>query len=291
MTLIDAAALAPLVNAYSVGKNPYSISIPSASRLRDLCLVELTVNGTLLNKQLTHIDPNSEERSWRYPAGSNTYDRMEGDGDIHFALGTENLHPHVPCEIQRGTQDLLDTLNNSIGQQISVKGFFRCLFEHPGYWSNADAHIFEIHPVRIVTIGDQNFAFNVGKPDPQATHSWSSGIADQDGKVEVQYDSENDVLNFLHTGRMDTNYLQVEGKISNIRLSTNADGISHFSFDSSDIGHTIEGLCLPNTDAYNQLSQVGDGADVNLLGLRNIDLDAAIKNQQYVINFLAVDIS
>jgi hypothetical protein len=288
---VDAAFLAPLINGYSVARDPYSVTIPSASQLRDLCLKELTVDGALLNKQLTHIDINSQARTWRYPANSNTYDHMEADGDIHFALGTETLHPHVPCEIQNGTQNLLDTLNNSIGQPISVTGFFRCLFEHPGYWGNTDAHIFEIHPVGNMAINGQNFSFDVGKPDPQATRPWSSRIADQDGKVEVQYDSVNDILNFTSTGRMDTNYVQVGGKISNIQLDSNEDGISTFSFDSQEIGYIMKGLCLRNTNAYTQLGQINDGAVVNLLGLRNIDLDSAINNQQYVINLLAVDIS
>src|SRR5437879_3130011 len=46
------------------------------------------------------------------------------------------------------------------GSQITVSGFFRCMFEHPGFRAIDDAHVFEIHPVRAVSFGGSIRSFN-----------------------------------------------------------------------------------------------------------------------------------
>ncbi len=90
---------------------------------------------------------------------------------------------------------------------------------------------------------------------------------------------------------MDTNYVEVAGTISHIQISNDQSGLSSFLFDSGDIGYEITALCLPNTNAFGQLSNLNNGDSVTLLGLRNIDLSQAIDNQAYVINLLAVNIA
>lgn len=185
----------------------------------------------------------------------------------------------------------MDSLSNSIGKQISVTGFFRCLFEHPGYWGKADAHIFEIHPVGNLSVDGNNFGFPVGRPDPQSIHPWDAKITNQDAAVQVTYDATSDTLQFSNTGKMDENYVQATGQVSNIQINNDPAGLSSFQFTSQDIGYAITALCLPNTNVFAALGNLNNGDMVTLLGLRNIDLDQAIKNQQYVINLLAVDMS
>lgn len=94
-------------------KNPNTIIIPSASKLRELVLQEIIITGNIIKKQLTYIDINSCARSWEIAKSNGCYG-LEKDGDIHFDLGTDNLQPHVPCEIQKGDRATLRTVNKSI---------------------------------------------------------------------------------------------------------------------------------------------------------------------------------
>lgn len=279
--------MASLINKYSIARGPYTVTLPNASKIRDLNLQEISVTGKLIKKQLTTIDPQTGNRSRRYPA-SPKY-AIESDGDLHFCLGTMTKKPHIPCEIQRAN-GMQDVFNNSIGSSIKVTGFFRCLFEHPGYYGGADAHICEIHPVRSVTIDGEDYVFDVGRPEDPSIHQWDE-TTQQDEKIEVTYDDSTDTLEFKKMGRLDINYVEVSGKVSNIKINSNQDDLSSFSFDSDVIGKTIEVFCLQNTRAATQLQDLKNNSTVTLLGLRNIDLDAAIKDQQYVINLLAVDIN
>jgi hypothetical protein len=159
--VLTADVLAPLVNGYSVGRGAEkSIIVPNASKLATL--QDVTASGTLLKKQLVRLT-GADQREARLAANNGAY-TIEGDGDLHFDLGTEQLQPHVPCELQNA-RDWLARFKNSVGASITVSGFFRCLFEHPGFRSNDDAHIFEIHPVRAVSIDGQMQAFDVDIPD------------------------------------------------------------------------------------------------------------------------------
>lgn len=284
MDVLDAATLADLVNGYSADPGPpKQISVPHASQLA--ALGDVTVTGTLLHKQFARLDLATSQRS--YTQG--TY-AVSSDGDLHFCLGTADGRPHIPCELQNA-RAFVPTFTGAIGEPISVSGFFRCLFEHPGFRPDDDAHLFEVHPVRAVALGGGAIqAFGVDKPDPASIHSWSAphNLSDQDGRIQVTYDQPSDVLTFSGMDGADENYIQVEGTISDIRDDSASLAPAAFTFSAADIGHDIEVLALEGTNAIGQLRQIRE-TEVTMVGLRNIDLQAALDGR-YVITMLAIDL-
>jgi len=285
--VLTADALAPLLNGYSVGRgSEKSIIVPNASQLATL--QNVTASGTLLKKQLVRLT-GANQRQARLAANNGAY-TIEGDGDLHFDLGTEQLQPHVPCELQNA-RDWLARFKNSVGAAITVGGFFRCLFEHPGFSSSDDAHIFEIHPVRAVSIDGQMQAFDVDIPDQPSIHTWTSPhpLQDQDNRIQVQYDSGSDTLTFIGMDGQDENYVSVTGRISGIDLKQDSEAPATFTFDSQDIGKPLQGLCLKGTSAARQLAALGGDTNAQIIVLRNIDLLQALNNV-YAINLLAIDI-
>jgi hypothetical protein len=283
---MTAAQLAPLVNAYTLAAGPpRTITVPNASVLAQL--QDITVSGQLLNKQTVAYDLKTNKRT---VSGSGGYTKQEKDGDLHFCLGVKQGQPHIACELQNAAA-WIATFNAARGKAISVSGFFRCLFEHPGFQANDDSHIFEIHPVRAVNIGGAIQAFNVDKPVQTETHTWKlpHDLNQQDSKIQVKYDKAKDTLTFSNMDGRDENYIDIAGTISNIRLSTNPPNPSRCTFTSPDIGHSLEMIALHGTSAERQLSQFTAGANAKTTVLRNIDLGAALKNQ-YLINLLAIDI-
>jgi hypothetical protein len=286
-TPATADVLAPLFNGYSIRTGAEkAIVVPNASQLASL--QDVTVSGTLLKKQLVRLTE-PDQRQARLAANGGAY-TIEGDGDLHFDLGTEQLQPHIPCELQNAA-DWLTTFQDSVGSTLTVSGFFRCLFEHPGFRSNDDAHIFEIHPVRAVSFDGKIQAFDVDIPDQPSIHTWTDPhpLQDQDNRIQVQYDQPSDTLTFTGMAGQDENYVSVAGHISNVDLQTNSNAPATFTFDSPpDIGTPLKGLCLKGTSAAKQLSALG-GANVQMIVLRNIDLQQALQNV-YVINLLAIDI-
>src|SRR5256885_518372 len=245
-----AAGLASVVNAYTIRAGPTkTIAVPNASALA--ALQDVTVTGNLLKKQVIALDSIAGRRQVSLGARRGTYG-IETDGDLHFCLGVRPLQPHITCELQNA-KAWLATFQSAVGQPISVAGFFRCLFEHPGFDSNDDAHIFEIHPVRAVTLGGQILTTNVDIPEQRSIHTWTSPhpLNDQDGRLGV--------------GAPAT-----------------------FTLTSPDVGHPIRTICLQGTTAARQLRQLAS-TSVSMVALRNIDLRQALANQ-YVINLLAIDI-
>src|SRR5216683_3999179 len=59
--------------------------------------------------------------------------------------------------------------------------------------------------------------------------------------------------------------------------------------ESGHHGQPINVFCLKGTNAAGQLELIKNGAKVDLLGLRNIDLNE-VMNNRYVINMLGIDI-
>ncbi|HVH15167.1 MAG TPA: hypothetical protein VNA15_05545, partial [Candidatus Angelobacter sp.] len=165
-----AIQLAALVNSYTINLGPpKTIIVPNASKLATL--QEVSVDGILLPKQSIQLDPRTNKRTiTAIPVG---YTINASDGDLHFDLGTRTLQPHITCELQNATPHL-SQFRNSVGQPITVDGFFRCLFEHPGFLSNDDAHIFEIHPVRAVVLGGKSQNFDIAIPNQKSIHTWTS---------------------------------------------------------------------------------------------------------------------
>ena len=283
----SAAILAQLLNGYTVTRHPNTISIPNASVLATLR--DVTIKGTLIHKHLTHIDADGSSRSFTVPSkGKGQYSIEVPDGDIHFCLGTTDDEVHVPCELQHGT-DWLDTYNQAIGSSLVVSGFFRCLFEHPGFSGGADAHIFEIHPARAVDFGWGTHAFDVDKPDDPAIHDWSDKVNTSDSRAKVAYDDSTDTLTFTHLAGQDTNYVHVVGSVSNIQPNAGSKEPSECSFSSDAIPNPVRMLCLKGTSAARQLESFNEGDAVDMVALRNIDLSQAIK-ANYSISLLGIDI-
>jgi hypothetical protein len=244
------------------------------------------------------LDSTTGQRTITLGSNQGTY-TQEQDGDLHFCLGTQQGHPHIPCELQNAAP-WISTFNASTGQALSVSGFFRCLFEHPGFHSNDDAHIFEIHPVRAITLNGAFQDFGVDSPDPASIHSWvsPSGTFDlnqTDSSISVNYDNTNDILTFSGMEGMDVNYVSVKGTISHVNGSAGDTGPASFTFTSDEIlsrdgkQRPLQVYCMQGTTAALQLRQLlASGNTVTLIALRNIDLTQALHGQ-YVITLLAID--
>ena len=284
--MIPATSLAPLVNAYTIGSGPpKTIIVPRASSLA--MLQDVTAAGTLLAKQVVTLNPGTGQRTVRPGANGGKYE-IEADGDLHFCLGGRALSPHITCELQHAAA-WLATFQSAVGTAVSASGWFRCLFEHPGFAANDDAHIFEIHPVRAVSLAGVSQNFDVGIPDPASIHTWLAPhpLNDQDGRIRVAYDRAADTLTFTGMDGQDENYVSVPGAVSNLALGT-AGAASTFTLASPDIGHPIQVIALPGTRAAGQLAAL-TASNVTLIALRNIDLRQALAGQ-YVINLLAIDL-
>lgn len=280
----DAAALATLINDYSITKQPGNNKIVMRHISVLAQLRDVTVPGTLIHKQLVQMGANGHRK---YTPG--TVYGVEGDGDVHFSLGTKENALHVPCELQHG-HDCLTQINDAIGQQMVVSGFFRCLFEHPGFDPNVDSHICEIHPVRAIQLQGGTLTFDIARPDQPSIHPWKPALNTQDAAVKVTYDKGTDTATFEKVHGMDTNYVQVQGMIDNINLNKTTPEPAQFTFSSPAIpSRSINVFCLKGSNAAGQLELLKNGASVDLLGLRNIDLNE-VKNNHYVINMLGIDI-
>ena len=291
MDTLTASNLCPLVNAYTISNgNPKTIMVPQVSQLAKL--QEVTVSGTLLPKQKITLDPVTNQRRITPGPHNGAYTQAETDGDLHFSFGTQQGDPHIACELQNAAA-WLSTFNGAIGQDMTVSGFFRCLFEHPGFHSIDDAHIFEIHPVRAVTLGGALQSFEIDPPDPASIHTWITphDLNASDSHVSVVYDEANDVLTFSGMPGLDENYVSVSGVLSNVQLNADSAAASSFILTSPDITNPIQVYCMKGTTAALQLSQLqaNGTSSISMIVLRNIDLSRALLGQ-YVINLLAIDI-
>ncbi len=284
--MIPATSLAPLVNAYSIRAGPpKAIIVPRASSLA--ILEDVTVGGTLLAKQVISLNPTTGQRTVSPGANGGKYG-IEADGDLHFCVGGRALSPHITCELQHAAA-WLATFQAGGGTAVSAGGWFRCLFEHPGFAANDDAHIFEIHPVRAVSLAGVAQTFDVGLPDPTSIHTWTSPhpLNDQDGRIRVAYDRAADTLTFTDMDGTDENYVSVPGAVSNMSVGTGT-APSTCTISSPDVGHPLEVIAMQGTRAARQLAAL-TSTNVTLVGLRNIDLRQALAGR-YVINLLAIDI-
>ncbi len=284
----DAAQLAPLVNGFTIRVGPpRTIIVPNVSRLA--ALQDTTVKGTLLKKQFVTLDPTTNRRTATLAKGGGQYVSEAGDGDLHFCLGVRQGQPHIACELQNA-KAWVKMFNQARNKTISVSGFFRCMFEHPGFRRNDDAHIFEIHPVRAVDLAGKLLAFNVDIPEQRAIHTWKAphDLNQQDNRVQVKYNKAKDTLTFTNMDGMDENYVNVKGGVSKVQLNPKGTQPASFLFTSVDIKHPVQAYCLQGTTAARQLRQLKKKT-ISMIALRNIDLGQALKNK-YVINLLAIDI-
>jgi hypothetical protein len=283
--VLNASQLAPLVNSYTVHPGPpKTVALPNASKLAQL--QEVSVSGTLLPKQFIALDSRTNKRTVSAdPAG---YTINANDGDLHIDLGTAALQPHITCELQNARASL-SSITAAVGQQVVIEGFFRCLFEHPGFDVKDDAHIFEIHPVRAVSIAGKIRSFDVGIPDQQSIHTWTSPhpLNVQDNRIQVKYDAAGDILTFSGMDGSDENYVRVSGTVSQVQLNLTG-GPATFVLSSPEIGHSIQVFCLQGSTASRQLAHL-TSTKASMVALRNIDLSSAMKGR-YSINLLGIDI-
>ncbi|MBI3638713.1 MAG: hypothetical protein HY223_00165 [Thaumarchaeota archaeon] len=288
MPVINAVTLSPLLNNFKIKNDgTKTIVVSKASEIKSLMLKEITVNGKLLDKRYVRFDTNTHKRTVVKPK-STKYSIETGDGDIHFCLGYSDLQPHIACELQNAKKMLSD-FNKSIGNSISVTGFLRCMFEHPGFKEKDDVHIFEIHPVRVVNLDGQPRASDVDKPKQDAINTWLKpwDLNKRDKNTNVVHDDKKDTLTFTGMAGMDENYVRVEGTVSQIDLNSNMNKLASFTFDSPDIKHSVDVYCLPETTAERELGQLKNNQKVSLIALRNIDYEQAFHNT-YAINLLAI---
>jgi hypothetical protein len=285
--MIPASSLAPLLNGYTIDPGPpKQIVVPKASQLASL--QDTTVGGTLLKKQVIALSAATGLRTVSLGANGGAY-HIEADGDLHFCLGVRPLEPHITCEVQHATP-WLATFQGSIGQPVTAGGLFRCLFEHPGFDANDDAHVFEIHPVYAASLAGKSVPFDVGLPDPGSIHTWLSPrpLNVQDDKIRVAYDGSRDALTFTNMDGQDENYVRVPGIMSHVQPGPGGTTPASFTLTSPDIGHPIQVLVLSETNAANQLKHLTT-ASVVLVALRGIDLSQALSGR-YVIRLLAIDL-
>ena len=287
MPALTASALSHLLNGFAIHPGATrSIVVPHASRIAQLG--EVTVSGTLLKKQLVALDPTTGKRTVTLAQNDGAYTINTNDGDLHFCLGTAQGQPHVACELQNAKAWIAE-FNAARGDPVTVTGFFRCMFEHPGFRSNDDAHVFEIHPVRAVGFAQKLQAFDVDVPDQQSLHTWSTRLSQQDARTSVVYDGSKDTLTFSGMGDGDTNYVfGLRGQVSGIALKTSSSEPASFDFDCKAIGHRVKVYCLKGTSAALQLAKLKK-ASITVTALRNIDLSQALRNK-YVINLLGIAI-
>ncbi len=282
---LNSSDLSTQLNAYTISDGPTKrITVPGASRLAQL--QEISITGSLLPKQFIAIDPRTNKRT--VSADPNGYTINPNDGDLHLDIGPARLQPHITCELQSATK-FLSTFKSAVGQQITINGFFRCLFEHPGFGAGDDGHIFEIHPVTQATGAGKTLSFEIGIPDQKSIHTWTNPhpLNVQDKKIQVSYDQTRDTLTFSGMDGSDENYVKVGGTISQVQPNNTA-GPATFVLSSPEIGHEVRVLCLQTSKARKQLIALR-GSKVSMVGLRNIDLAEALKGQ-YTINLLGIDI-
>lgn len=288
-TTISAADLAELGDAYTLKPGPpISIQVPNASRLAGLG--EVTLTGTLLNRQAAQLDLSTGKRTF-HELGDGTYP-VETDGDVHLDIGSASGKPHVDCELQHA-KTFTAEINKARGFEVSVTGWVRMLFEHPGLSAQDDAHIVEIHPVRRLAVGDTVLASDVGRPDAESIHTWLKphDLNQSDAAVSVSYDTGKDTLTFTGLSGLDENYVTVTGELSDVKVGTAASPVGTATLTSPDVTHPLTVRVLPETTAATELNGLAHGGQsVSVLGLRTIDLTAALNNT-YTINLIAITIT
>ena len=285
---LAATDLSPLLNAYTIEPGPpRSIIVRGAAQLA--ALGEVTVSGRLLKKQVVGLDPATGARSVKLAPQGGTYTANSGDGDLHFCLGTAQGVPHIACELQNAKPWVAE-FNAELLADVVVTGFFRCMFEHAGFRSNDDAHIFEIHPVRAITFPAKVQAFDVGIPMQKSLHAWGTRLSQQDAAISVHYDPTQDTLTFTGMDDGDTNYVHgLKGSMSSLTLSPTSSAPASFTFDCASIGHPVKVSCFKGSTAYLQLTRLRK-TNITLTALRNVDLTQALQNR-YRVNLLAIAIT
>ncbi len=252
---------APLLNHYSIKSGTSkSIVIPEASRLAKI--QESTVRGILLRNQL--VEMRMLKRRLLIGKRGGQYLPRE-DGSLEFCLGVRSLQPHIVCRLHDASPWLL-RFNEAIGRRISVGGFLRCSFNHPGFGVHENAHVFEIHPVRTVEIDGELQSFELNVPN-SAVQDWTAELNEIDERRQVQYWKGSDTLEFSHVEVEKHEYVGVTGHVCDIKLNLSTGRPAWFILTSTDIARQVKVTCLQGTRVARQLRDL-TSTQITVIGLR-----------------------
>ena len=291
-----------LLNKYRLLRgSPKSILLPDASRVAGI--QQITVTGTLLKNQLVQLYGGEYEPVWRRPptvpldqlmakrriavAKGGGHYSVRDDGSLSICLGIRKLQSHVVCRFQRGL-DWQWLFNQAVGERIMVSGFLRCSLAEAGFQRDHDAHIFEIHPVRAVSIRGELHSIEAGIPEPDRIQIWTSELSSRDAQVRVHYWKGSDILVFRRIEGDDVSYVQLAGRVVESTLIGSRNRVGRLRLSTPVSKRKIEAYCLPGTRATWQLRQL-KSVNVSIVGLRTVDLSEALQNR-FKINLIALDI-
>jgi hypothetical protein len=227
------------------------------------------------------------------------------DADIHFNLSIDvnDKKNFVVCEIQNADNDthgipLKNAFDN--GEKVMTTGVLRLFLEHIHEIPSQPTlpHIFELHPVRRVVIGENTNLRNITMdcPDKEKFRSNESvhkiqlqhdGTMIKDGiklrdNIQVQYDSNN--LTFFNPPPLNVNYAYTTAYFSKTQDGQFPDG-KPYSFElkespeATSIG--IESVAIPDTPAYNILKDFHNdppNEGLTVAVLRSLNIKALMKN-------------
>ena len=280
----NAVRLGPRLNNYVLQSDPpKTIVLQRASRL--VGVEQVTVSGRLLKNQIIHADPKTGRRRIVLGPERGKYIIRE-DGSLRFCLGVKQFQSHISCELTEGAALAL-LLNKTVGQKVTVSGFLHCLFDEPGFQPTEDAHLFQIHPVRAISLSGSLLSFDSAAPGRSAVQEWTSTLSERDDRIQVQYWKGTDTLVFSNVGGREQRYVRVSGGIRNLKLNLNRNRAAWFTFDSPQIGKPVRVSCLQGTNAASQLQNLQSDR-VSMVALRHVDLNEALKDR-YAIRLLAID--
>ena len=231
------------------------------------------------------------------------------DADIHFNLSMlpNDDKNFVVCEIQNAD-------NNKHGkplkgawdsqQKVKVSGVLRIFLEHIYESINQPhlPHIFEIHPLRSVTIDGndspditmdcpdhENFRGNksVYKIELQDDGSMTKDGRDMNDNIEIEYDGKN--LTIINPPHLNVNYVYTSAYFSKSQNHSFDDGKPYIfelkkSMNSNSIG--IKSVVLPGTPAYDTGKKFDNNQPENILTaalLRSLDIEELMQNNYKVI--------
>ena len=232
------------------------------------------------------------------------------DADIHFNLSIDpnDDKNFVVCEIQNADSEAHGKpLKNAFDNQekVMARGVLRIFLEHIHEVATQPTlpHIFELHPVRKVVIGENNElqGITMDCPDKEDFRNNESvhqielnddGTMTKDGQklqdnIQVQYDSNN--LTFFNPPPFNVNYVYAKAYFSKTQDREFPDGkpyafeLKH-SPDAESIG--VESVAIPDTPAYNILKEFHNNPPAEPLTvavLRSLNMQALMKSNYKVM--------
>src|SRR5215467_14187645 len=95
------------------------------------------------------------------------------------------MQPYVVCRLQCAAAWLV-RFNQAIGKRISISGFLRCAFDKAGFSRDDNAHVFEIHPVRMVEIDGELHGIELDVPTA-SVKDWNDDLNNVDEQRQLRY--------------------------------------------------------------------------------------------------------